>query len=219
MPRSNAPPQPLTCPCPPLQGGQSAAGAAQQPGGADGGGSSGRSDDGGGAGPSGAGAGPGDRCASVTLASDLLGMPSLPQNYSAKVGFPAARLTDVMLGDAVLADGAVLSTPSQQTERLQSQELLELPNLHYSLYCVKVSRHSSIFCRTWMLLGVMRGWATWTTGPSSWRCRTWASCRTTLQTTSSAPPAAPASLPTGAFRPLHTVPACRFAALWHYQST
>lgn len=40
----------------------------------------------GGAGPSGGSGGSADRTESVTLASDLLGMPSLPQNYSAKVG-------------------------------------------------------------------------------------------------------------------------------------
>ena len=40
----------------------------------------------GGAGPSGSGSGGAERNDSVTLASDLLGMPSLPQNYSAKVG-------------------------------------------------------------------------------------------------------------------------------------
>lgn len=53
-----------------------------------------RSDDGG-AGPSGAsgsgGGGSVDRTNSVTLASDLLGMPSLPQNYSAKVQIGLAQ--------------------------------------------------------------------------------------------------------------------------------
>jgi hypothetical protein len=51
----------------------------------------------GGAGPSGSGSGGAERHDSVTLASDLLGMPSLPQNYSAKD-------VDAVWGDAGLGD-------------------------------------------------------------------------------------------------------------------